>query len=307
MGVQLEGGVMLSTIREGLAQSASSLLEENESLQELDEMFIQTRQALGRLSARASHINAHAESSIEVVGVLDETANAINMLISTIQEISEQTNLLALNAAIEAARAGDAGRGFAVVASEVRNLAGKAHQVSEQIEDLVGQVLSQTGQIKDMVVANQQSAADVASSSSQIDNVVEDVLRRSSQMQKVISIATTSSFLNTVKLDHAVWKNQIYTAVEQKTYDALVNTHTECRLGKWYYNGYGAQHYANFDSFRKIERPHKQVHESGREALLSAERGDYETMLQHLSAMEQASVDVVTMIDRLLEEFHFNL
>ena len=306
MGAQLSGGQMLTTIREGLAQSANSLIEESESLKELDEMFAQTREALGRLGVRAEQINSHAESSINVVNVLDETANAINLLISTIQEISEQTNLLALNAAIEAARAGDAGRGFAVVADEVRNLAGKAHDASEQIENLVSKVLAQTGQIKDMVGTNQQSATEVAASSSQIDSVVEEVLERSQQMQKVITLATTSSFLNTVKLDHAVWKNQIYTAVEKKAYDTAVNMHSECRLGKWYYQGDGATHYSNYDSFRKIEAPHKQVHESGKAALAAGKQGDFELMLQHLSHMEQSSIDVVTMVDRLLEEFHFN-
>jgi methyl-accepting chemotaxis protein len=307
ISIQLQGGSMLSTVREGLAQSASSLLEEKESLRELDDIFSQTRQALGRLNTRADHINSHAENSITVATVLDQTANGISQLVSTIQEISEQTNLLALNAAIEAARAGDAGRGFAVVADEVRNLASKAHEASEKIERLVGQVISQTGEIKGMVAENQQSAEDVSSSSTQIDGVVEQVLSRSNQMQRVISIAATASFLNTVKLDHAVWKNQVYSYIEHKQFDAEVNSHSECRLGQWYYFGAGASQFAQLPGYKNIEVPHQRVHEAGAAALQAAKTGNDAEMLAQLSVMESESVSVVTHIDALFEAFRSRL
>lgn len=203
---QLRGGEMLSAIRYGLAENAENLINERVGLKELGSMFEETRSALASLNERASLINKQANDSMDAAKILDETANSISQLVSSIQEISSQTNLLALNAAIEAARAGTAGRGFAVVADEVRNLAGKTHIASEQVEYLVKKVISQTEQIKNMVVQNQTSAMDVSSSSTQIDYVVDNVISRSDRMQQVIKIAATHSFLNTVKLDHAVWK-----------------------------------------------------------------------------------------------------
>lgn len=303
IGVQLEGGRMLQTVRDGLLQSATSLREERETLDQLKDIFSQTTHAVENLNRRAELINTHANESITVVGVLDKTANDINVLVATIQEISEQTNLLALNAAIEAARAGDAGRGFAVVADEVRNLALKAHDASDKIESLVSQVLSQTSNIKNMVQDSQEGAREVSSSSEQIGAVVGEVLLRSNQMQKIILMASTASFLNTVKLDHAVWKNQIYSAIDTENYQFAVNDHTQCRLGEWYYRGAGASEYVTLTHFKSIEKPHETVHVSGKAAIQAAAQGDKVQTIKMLSEMETASVEVVSAIDTLLDEY----
>ncbi len=99
----LQGGDMLQTIRAEMVKSAQSMANENQELQQLDEMFKQTHQALSRLDDRAVKISSQASQSSDSVQILDNTASSISRLVSTIQEISDQTNLLALNAAIEAA------------------------------------------------------------------------------------------------------------------------------------------------------------------------------------------------------------
>lgn len=302
LGYQLRGGDMLNSIRHGLADNAETLINKRVQLKEVDTLFSDTRTALQRLNQRAAIINQQASSSMEAAQILDNTASGISKLVSSIQEISDQTNLLALNAAIEAARAGEAGRGFAVVADEVRNLASKTHSASEQVEELVRKVLDQTHAIKDMVEKNQTSAEDVATSASQIDSIVENVIVTSQTMQAAIKLAATQSFLDTVKLDHAVWKNEVYRRIDQRDFSSEVNAHTECRLGKWYYQGYGSKHYQHSRNFKAIEAPHRTVHESGRAAVTAAQAMNQKDMLSHLDKMETASLQVVVNIESLLEE-----
>ncbi|KLV11427.1 chemotaxis protein [Photobacterium ganghwense] len=302
LNLHLRGSGMLETIRNGLASSAESLEQENEALKELDEMFSQTHQALRRLTSRAEKIEQQAQESMESAIVLDNTANAIGKLVGMIQEISSQTNLLALNAAIEAARAGEAGRGFAVVASEVRNLAGKAQSASSDIESLVNQVQSQTDGIKKSINENRHCADDVATSATQIEIVVSDVLTKSKHMQEVIRAASTRAFLDTVKLDHTVWKNNVYSQIEQRNFASVLNAHTECRLGKWYFEGAGMEKYSHLPSFSKLNPPHQLVHDSGKNALHAGLHQSSQALLQHIEAMESASDDVVQAIDRLLDD-----
>ncbi|KLV09617.1 chemotaxis protein [Photobacterium aquae] len=301
MSSTLKGGKMLRTVRGVMEESAKLMEQENEDLQQLEEMFKQTHQALVRLDDRSLKISTQVLQNIESVRVLDDTANSISSLVSSIKEISDQTNLLALNAAIEAARAGDTGRGFAVVADEVRNLAGKASKASENIDLLVTQVLAQVNEIKISIDENQVSAEEVSASSSQIGSIVNEVVDKSEYMKRVIHMTATRAFLDTVKLDHAIWKNNIYCLLQKGLFGENVNSHTECRLGQWYYQGSGRL-YSHFRSYALLEEPHKGVHDAGRYALAQANLGNIAEMVVAINKMEKYSEQVVIQIDCLMNE-----
>ncbi|PAR48437.1 chemotaxis protein [Vibrio metoecus] len=304
---QLTGGKLLDVIRNGLAENTQNLVAENQTLQEFGQLFNQTHHALEQLSQRTLEIDRQAKQNMQAANQLDQTASSIGNLVHTIQEISSQTNLLALNAAIEAARAGESGRGFAVVADEVRSLAAKAQQASEKIHELVSQVVSQTSDIKNSTVDNQTITQDMEVTANQIKSVVSEVLSRSKHMQFVIGMSTATMFLNTVKLDHAVWKHQVYKHLDEGNKEGHVATHHECRLGRWYFEGEGAKLYSHLPSFSSLDKPHKQVHDAGQQALKAYASGNIPSIINHLSMMENASFDVTSVIDRLLGEIIHHL
>ena len=81
-----------------------------------------------------------ASSTDVLVKKLRESSVGIGNVIKVITSIAEQTNLLALNATIEAARAGDAGKGFAVVANEVKELAKATAQATDDISQRIAAI-----------------------------------------------------------------------------------------------------------------------------------------------------------------------
>lgn len=295
----LKGSEMLMAVRENLAQGAENLIVERKKLSELDGVFDTANESVANLDVRADAIGKHADKSAKNSAELESSAGNIQGLVGTIQSISEQTNLLALNAAIEAARAGEAGRGFAVVADEVRALAGRASEASKGIETLVGEIFSHVGSIRESVNQTQERANEISESSVQVSDVVKTMIGKNVELQGVVKQSATDAFLNTVKLDHSVWKSQVYKFIDEQDFDQSVVDHTSCRLGKWYFEGHGSKNYSNNHSFKALDKPHFQVHDSGRLALEAGKVGDCRAMNDNLERMELASQEVIRCIDEL--------
>lgn len=74
--------------------------------------------------------------------VIQDKANAISGIITTMTKVADQTNLLSLNASIEARKAGEYGRGFKIVAKEIRRLADQVAGSTLEIEKMIGGMLN---------------------------------------------------------------------------------------------------------------------------------------------------------------------
>jgi methyl-accepting chemotaxis protein WspA len=85
------------------------------------------------------------------LGLINEKANTIGSVTTTITKIADQTNLLSLNASIEAEKAGEYGLGFAVLAREIRRLADQTAVATLDIEQMVKEMQdSVTGGVMEM-------------------------------------------------------------------------------------------------------------------------------------------------------------
>lgn len=160
---EISQAITVSTqeIAKGVNEEALSLNQMNETILEVGEIIIETQKISSGLSEETKTTSNFTEESIRDVQLtteqvekvhdiitnvstdmneLEVNINNINVVLSSIVNISEQTNLLALNASIEAARAGEAGRGFAVVADEVRDLAENSRENVKQATDIINAI-----------------------------------------------------------------------------------------------------------------------------------------------------------------------
>jgi soluble cytochrome b562 len=302
----LNSGVMIADTREELAASTSTLMAQRDDFQESAPLFENILETLSTTVDVAAEIDLKTNSVSESIASLKMVTEGINNFINLIQGISEQTNLLALNAAIEAARAGEQGRGFAVVADEVRALAQRSAEATNEIATLITQINDGMDNVVRGIEHVGEKSRGVKTNSETIQSTTEQIVNLSKQMFEVITCSSDDSFIQTVKMDHIVWKLDVYKVMlgmSNKTIDDF-SDHTMCRLGQWYYQGEGAEKYGSSSNFRALETPHAGVHQNGISALDAINQGNQQEAVSYIERMEQSSGDVLRILTALSSEMH---
>jgi methyl-accepting chemotaxis protein len=287
-------------IRESVHGVYQQIDAESQSISDINQLFTQSSDVLSKIVQDMSGLNSQMVSMSERISGLSTTADNINKFVTTITSISDQTNLLALNAAIEAARAGDAGRGFSVVADEVRALATETNKSATEVSELVNGIIQSTAKAVSGVNELRGNNEELEVGINSLNDSYESMVTHCESMKNTITEGALKSFIQTVKLDHVVWKADIYAVIcGQGTQLAdEISDHNHCRLGQWYKENARAP-IAQNTAFRELEAPHADVHRNGVAAIEALQKGDTSAVNTKLLEMEKASERVLALLDRL--------
>ena len=288
-------------VRETVLSSYQAIEEESQSSYKIKQLLDVSSESLGQIVSEMQGLTDKMGGMTDNISGLSAMADSINTFVSTISNISDQTNLLALNAAIEAARAGEAGRGFSVVADEVRALAKNTNMSANEVAELVNKIIRSTSEtvtsVQDIQNSNNQLSGGVAS----LNDDYSSIISCCNSMVGTINNASLRAFVQTVKLDHIVWKGDVYAVacgMSDKDIGEFAD-HTMCRLGKWY-QSVGKDNFGHVSAFQRLDEPHRLVHSNGVDALKALQMGDKNKAMKHLTEMERASEQVMAYLGDLL-------
>ena len=301
--LQLKAG--LANIQANLAESVSVNNENIDCCQQIEENCEELSRESASIHEATDALSDALTEMRELAEETDRKLESIRSFVELIEDVSAKTKLLALNATIEAARAGEAGKGFAVVADEVKSLSSQTQDAVASIGDSIEEILANSNRVAESMRGLDERSDQMRETVSAFnDRIVETNSQNVESTRRVIG-ANDRVFMSLAKLDHIIWKVNTYLSVldGQPAFD-FVDYHN-CRLGKWYYDGDGQQSFSSMPSFRGLETPHAQVHESTRrvfDILDSDLPNDDPVIAEALEEMERGSDGVFEYLDQILTE-----
>lgn len=313
-----------SNLSGNLKTSQSDLINITEQLQKVESITMETGSnadaslhTVQLISSSLTNINDNVHSVSDVIAALISDSKKITESLSMITGIADQTNLLALNASIEAARAGEHGRGFAVVADEVKNLSEHTKNAALEVSKTLKAFNKRVEQMHTEAESSASLSQEVMEQVSSFHHQFSGLSKSAKASIGYISYAKDKSFGLLTKLDHIIYKQNGYIAIENPDecaqHQAITVDNHNCRLGKWYYEGIGYEKFRTTTAYSALDIPHQTVH-STTQLAYAISREDWVNDPQKLDAIikqmqfsEQASTLVMQQIDEMVEEKNRNV
>jgi methyl-accepting chemotaxis protein len=270
----------------------------------------------------------------ELVKTIQKTVNeAVQAMSESDREVLEGAALagqsgVALKAILDTAVSGQkSGETIAAAANRMSSLAEKLVRAVDSVSKVVeaNNAATQemaagsdevTGAIENIASISEENSAaseEVSASAEEMSAQVEEVTASAQSLSDMAQNLTTviSQFKLGTSLNSGM-QIELFKQAHLKVVGRLtsmrqgcekislsdVTSHTECMLGKWYYQN-GREQYGSLNEFKAIDEPHTRFHRNYRQAVEAFQRGDRQTFEAHFNETERLSHEIVELLESL--------
>jgi len=184
MGTQVTSTRQVLNSVEQISEAMQNLIRDMEAVaflsENMDAVFGEKKQTdLDHMADAMLQMEKASKSISGKLEAINEKAENITTVVTTITRVAEQTNLLSLNAAIEAVKAGENGRGFTVVAREIRRLADQTAvatlDIGKMVKEMQSAVSSGVMEMDKFIAEVRQRTEDVKQFSTKLIQIIKQV------------------------------------------------------------------------------------------------------------------------------------
>jgi len=188
--------------------------------------------------------------------------------------------------------------------SHISRLSDQLAAMLDQQSSLVSTFHEQTAVIADVTRNIATIAAMADRTLESVDDLADATQKSSGVVQQELAGFVKNPdaimLVQIAKADHASFKKRVIDVLlgRSETRSSDLPDHHHCRLGKWY-DALQDDSITSLPAFRRLEAPHRQVHEHGVKALEHSAAGDLSAAIEEAGKMNDASLAIIAALDEL--------
>ncbi len=252
----------------------------------------------------------------EVKELARESGEAGEKIRKKIEHIQESTGL----AVRSINQMGEAVGGVRATASSIQEEAraqqGAVEKIRADISNSTNAAMALNAGVSEIALAGKEIAEniakldtashDVAACAKEAQGVGSKLAGLTEQIESQLQFFRTSDTVfdvGSIKAAHAVWKTKLADLLDGRSSlrPEEVASHHDCKFGKWYY-GEGMRRLGEYDSFRKIETYHAEVHEMARKIAALVEEERMEAAKENFHEFQEITNRLFAAIDACAAE-----
>lgn len=259
-------------------------------------------------AARAGeHGKGFAVVAGEVKALANQTSGATEDIRSRINVLTREidTFLTSVSTALKEVENGKTAvittqNGIQSISTDVSDVSTRMEEISLMLSEqtkAVQEIGEGLANVADLSHNNRERTTKTIESVGATEALIEE------QFAKLEAIEIPDYVLHRAKSDHFIWKKKLaemFVGLNNLQESELADHH-QCRLGKWY-DQMTDPSFTNNPDFKALVEPHARVHKFGKDAAHAYSHGNPEEAERLFGELEKASVEVTTMLDRLISD-----